>query len=294
MKHWLLRGLERQPNGCIVGLSLMLVVLVGMVDYILTPDLSLAFFYLLPISLAAWFINGQMGTVLSLLSILVWMSSDLASKPQIALGFHLWNAVMRLGVFGVVSASLAALKTAHERENHESRTDRLTGVANRRFFLASLTQEEERSRRYGYPLALAYIALDNFKALNERGGHAFGDRVLQQIAHSIQTALRNTDVLARLGGDEFAILMPHSDQNAAKAVMVRIYRDLCALSQQADWRVGFSIGLLSFNCPPEESFEHHTPEQAIQILEQAYQLMKTVKRSGKNRIEYCPFTPEAD
>ncbi|MEO0828816.1 MAG: GGDEF domain-containing protein, partial [Cyanobacteria bacterium J06642_9] len=82
MKHWLLRGLERQPNGCIVGLSLMLVVLVGMVDYILTPDLSLALFYLLPISLAAWFINGRMGAVLSLVSTLAWMLSDLASTPQ--------------------------------------------------------------------------------------------------------------------------------------------------------------------------------------------------------------------
>lgn len=277
MNHEFVRRLEKQPNSVLFGLSLLLTLLVATADHMLSPSLSLSLLYLLPISLAAWYLNRWAGIFLVLLCTVTWLSADLARQPEIALGIHLWNALIRLGVFAVVSTRLSALRIALDREKQDAYLDPLTSAVNQRFLLEMLDREAERSRRYGYPLALAYLGLDNFRAVNERGGQSFGDRILQQIAHSIQQALRTTDTLARVGGDEFAILMPHADQNAAKAVMVRVYRDLLSLNQQADWQVGFSIGLISCDC---------APAQSNQILAQAQQLMHQVKRSGKNRIEY--------
>ncbi|MEM6425913.1 MAG: GGDEF domain-containing protein, partial [Cyanobacteria bacterium P01_D01_bin.128] len=198
---------------------------------------------------------------------------------------HLWNAVVRLMVFGTFGHTLSALKAAYDREKTESRTDSLTGAANRRQFIDALEREAVRSRRYAYPLALAYLDLDNFKQVNDHWGHAAGDRVLQQIAHQTKTALRIPDLLVRLGGDEFAILMPHTDEIAAKAVLARIYRELTYLNQQSDWGVGFSIGLIS--CDP-------APKEIEQLIHQADQLMYRVKASGKNRIEHQPFQVPQD
>jgi diguanylate cyclase (GGDEF)-like protein len=86
--------------------------------------------------------------------------------------------------------------------------DVLTGVPNRRAFDAELPRAIARAARTGEPLALATMDLNGFKALNDRDGHAAGDRVLKEVAAAWQNALRATDLLARIGGDEFVALLP--------------------------------------------------------------------------------------
>ena len=99
-------------------------------------------------------------------------------------------------------------RAAMHRLESAALNDVLTGVPNRRAFEAELPRAMARAARTGEPLALASMDLNGFKALNDREGHAAGDRVLKEVAAAWQNALRATDLLARIGGDEFVALLP--------------------------------------------------------------------------------------
>lgn len=102
-------------------------------------------------------------------------------------------------------------------------TDALTGLYNRRFFQSRLVTEVERSRRYGRVLSLVMLDLDNFKEINDRRGHQFGDHVLAEVGKILATNVRASDFVCRYGGEEFAVLLPETgpDQAAQAAEKLR-------------------------------------------------------------------------
>jgi diguanylate cyclase (GGDEF)-like protein len=93
--------------------------------------------------------------------------------------------------------------------------DPLTGLANRRFILTQLAGMVSGARRHDRPLTVAIIDIDHFKAVNDRHGHAEGDRVLAAVAHALREHLRAEDQLGRLGGEEFLAVLPDADARAA-------------------------------------------------------------------------------
>ena len=95
-------------------------------------------------------------------------------------------------------------------------------MPNRRAFDEELPRAIARAERSGEPLALAYMDLNGFKALNDRDGHAAGDRVLKEVAASWQAQLRQSDVLARVGGDEFAVVLPDCGTSDVDVVAGRL------------------------------------------------------------------------
>ncbi len=101
-----------------------------------------------------------------------------------------------------------ALLDANSRESVRlALTDHLTGLPNRRLFLDRLTQGIEQSRRDGHPLAVLFIDLDGFKAINDGRGHAAGDGVLKEVARRIERTIERAGSAARLGGDEFVVML---------------------------------------------------------------------------------------
>jgi len=100
-------------------------------------------------------------------------------------------------------------------------TDPLTGLLNRRAFDQQLYAEFSRAERMGYPLALAVMDLTRFKEINDRFGHAAGDRALLRVAEALSGVLRGTDLLFRWGGDEFAVILPFTDREGALAAARR-------------------------------------------------------------------------
>lgn len=104
----------------------------------------------------------------------------------------------------------------------ESNTDELTGVLNRRGFLAKAQMEFRRAERHDRPVAIAVLDLDKFKEVNDESGHAAGDDVLRVLTAQWMSLSRTTDIVGRLGGDEFAMVLPETDAEQAAAVLRRL------------------------------------------------------------------------
>ncbi|MEL7040239.1 MAG: GGDEF domain-containing protein [Pseudomonadota bacterium] len=107
----------------------------------------------------------------------------------------------------------------HELETAARLADRdtLCPIFNRRAFERELVREIALAARYGAPLCLIFVDLDRFKLINDRFGHATGDKVIQRVADALLDNVRQTDIVGRLGGDEFGIALTHADIADAQA-----------------------------------------------------------------------------
>jgi diguanylate cyclase (GGDEF)-like protein len=161
-----------------------------------------------------------------------------------------WN--MTIAMFAVLVAAAAAAihyRAAWLRAARLADRDPLTGLLNRRGFDAAATGELARAQRFGRPLTLAYIDLDDFKAINDTHGHAAGDRLLAAVAGAL-AAGRACDVVARLGGDEFALLLPETDAGAAALAIERMREAAVSASTAAGLPISFSCGVITFDEAP--------------------------------------------
>ena len=140
--------------------------------------------------------------------------------------------------------------------------------------------EISRSQRYRLPLSLAYIDLDNFKAVNDCLGHSTGDKVLRDLTEAICRQIRPSDTLARLGGDEFALLMPETDPEAAEKIVNRLHSSLEDEMLKNDWMVTFSLGVVTYK---------EVPKTVDEMVKMADSAMYTVKAGGKNGVNYCVY-----
>jgi diguanylate cyclase (GGDEF)-like protein/PAS domain S-box-containing protein len=125
---------------------------------------------------------------------------------------------------------------------HEATTDGLTGLANRRHFLALCERELRRSGRSGNSLAVAVIDMDHFKDINDAYGHAAGDAAIIAFADAVTSRIRDIDTLGRLGGDEFGLLLPDAEIASAAAALERVRTALAAAPLRvADHEVAMSF-----------------------------------------------------
>jgi diguanylate cyclase (GGDEF)-like protein len=251
---------------------------IGVADVATGPEFSFGLFYLFPIVLATRFAGRNAGLAMSVLAACMWfIADDIGGRAYSHPGIRFWNAAVRFGFFTAVTLLLPALK-ALEHEREVSRTDQLTGAANRRHFFEALQAELYRSVRYGHPLTIAYIDLDAFKAMNDEFGHRTGDRILRAVVESTKSHLRKSDLMARLGGDEFVLLLPEIDCDAARLIVPKIHSALLTEMQRNKWPVTFSIGV-------------YTSEggsiTADEMLRQADDLMYSVKRHGRGGIAFA-------
>ena len=110
----------------------------------------------------------------------------------------------------------------HEAVERQAVTDELTGLANVRAFLDTLDRELERSRRFGTPLGLVMVDLDDFKRVNDTYGHQQGDEVLAQAAGVLRGSSTELDTAARYGGEELAMILPQTDASGAELLSERV------------------------------------------------------------------------
>lgn len=268
--HW------SRPLSLLISLSLIL--LISLLDFITGPGLSFAIFYLAPIVVVAWFLGKWWGLLTAVVSVVLCFLSDTlvpAAYPHPLT--PVWNAGTRFGFFVVVVFLLSTLKDKLKEAETRSMTDALTGILNVRGFQLIAAVEIAKAHREDTPLSVAYIDLDDFKAVNDQRGHHEGDKALQLIAKVMSDNMRQTDTVARLGGDEFVILLPKTEPSMAYEVIARLRDVLLEAMQERDYPITFSIGLATFTL---------TPASAEMMLETADKLMYDVKREGKNQIRH--------
>jgi diguanylate cyclase (GGDEF)-like protein len=264
-------------------------------DYVIGPRVSLNYFYLIPVILAAWRGNRDVSLFLVFAGGIGWFvcewpfgNADRAGLPAEAANaallaqlrpdplFRVWEATMLTGFLAVVSLLTCRLRETFERERSEARTDALTGLANRRTFCERLDHEIERMRRTQRPFTLAVIDLDNFKYVNDHFGHLEGDEVLRVIARHMLDQLRVTDLPGRTGGDEFALLLTETDATGARTCLMELLTELTQAMKERNWPVGCSIGAVTFRV---------SVASVNEALHLADEQMYAAKRAGKGRLE---------
>lgn len=156
---------------------------------------------------------------------------------------------------------------SRQRITGEALTDPLTGLYNRRYLEDRLREELARVERYGGCFTVALIDIDDFKAYNDRFGHAHGDQVLCAVAARLRDGLRRSDLAFRYGGEEFLVLFPDTPTRIAHAALGRV----------ADRTPGvtFSGGLAE--CPGEGS-------DAGSLIDLADARLRRAKDGGKNHL----------
>src|SRR5262249_39297241 len=135
-------------------------------------------------------------------------------------------------------------------------------VLSRRRFKEELAHQVAKALRYDSPAALLFVDLDDFKAINDRLGHATGDRILASVARRLRGRLRESDVMGRLGGDEFAVLLPRAEGSRASAGADQLVKEIGAHAADVDGEsvvTGASIGIAlipDHGTSPEELLAH--------------------------------------
>jgi diguanylate cyclase (GGDEF)-like protein len=181
--------------------------------------------------------------------------------------------------WALVLLDVTARKAAEERLAELARTDPLTGVANRRRFFELAERECAAATRYARSMSIVLFDVDHFKRVNDTYGHAFGDRVLTEVAARCRGQLRSSDVIARYGGEEFVCLLAECDAGAAVQTAERL-RGCIELTPVASGGVGadvtISLGVASASGPD--------PVDVAELLERADRALYASKDAGRNRV----------
>ena len=176
----------------------------------------------------------------------------------------------------LIGASIYNVELYREME-HRAKTDPLTNLANRRGLEEALSRETDRARRYGSPLSVLMVDVDQLKDINDRFGHAAGDAVLQNFAAVLLETVRTVDVPGRWGGDEFLVVLPGTSAAHAERLAVRLrkrVRERPTTADNQEITTSLSVGVADYQ-------EDESPEALIRRVDQA---MYDAKDGGRDRI----------
>lgn len=186
----------------------------------------------------------------------------------------------------LVWARTRELEMAKRQAEQEARTDPLTGIRNRRSFLADSALQIKLARRQRQPVSLLMFDIDHFKAINDAHGHGIGDEALRSFSQTILGQIRETDIFGRLGGEEFGLLIPEDSKNAQHTAerlrdyIARIKVDTGDGTLQFTSSIGIACG--EPGCTIESLLKH-----ADRALYQA-------KSRGRNKVAEHPAEEAAE
>ena len=187
---------------------------------------------------------------------------------------HLEQSKVKLE--GLVRARTEELEKAKQRAETEARTDPLTGIRNRRSFLAEAELCIKRAYRKSEPVSLLMFDIDHFKAINDTHGHGIGDEALRQFSHTIQTKIRETDIFGRLGGEEFALLITETKPDS-------MYTAERLRDNIASIRLSCPAGSVQFTS--SIGVAHAEQAQTLELLmRQADQALYRAKQRGRDQV----------
>jgi diguanylate cyclase (GGDEF)-like protein len=275
---YFIKILDAKPKSFSICLSICLIAVIGLIDYYIPPDVSVSIFYLFPIGIATWVAGNCTGFFISIISSITWFMVN--PRPEKYYSHFLvpyWNTIVNLAFFLFSNYLITELKITLNNLEKLARTDALTGLTNRMFFMELAKHEVNKALRHQETLTFAYIDIDDFKRVNDQFGHNVGDSLLCVVAEAAKSTLRKIDIIARIGGDEFAILLPRTSYESAEVVLHRVQRLLLESMNQKGFSVTFSIGAITFSEPPDSVSD---------MIEKADNLMYFAEKQGKNLLQH--------
>jgi diguanylate cyclase (GGDEF)-like protein len=134
--------------------------------------------------------------------------------------------------------------------------DELTGVASRHSFMALATKAFEGAKRQKTELTLAYVDIDGFKGINDALGHGVGDQALKEIALTLKSSFRSSDIIGRIGGDEFCMVLVGADRENTRSVVEVVKRRLRARNQEKakPYELSVSVGIAEYDPSRHRTF----------------------------------------
>ena len=186
--------------------------------------------------------------------------------------------LVALGVADRLREQRLALSDAERR----AQTDPLTGVLNRRSLIERLDAACRRAQARGLPIALLFIDLDHFKAINDTRGHLAGDACLKAVITPIQSELRQSDVIGRYGGEEFVVILSSADAAAAHAIAQRIRLRVAELEVN-----GFGPPI-SLTCSIGVATSDTLGVWGEHLVARADAAVYVAKNSGRNQVQVAP------
>jgi diguanylate cyclase (GGDEF)-like protein len=189
---------------------------------------------------------------------------------------------------GVAFALARILTRLHDRVAAQAVTDPLTGLWNRRHMAETLEREVSRALRFGHPISLIILDVDDFKKINDRQGHLQGDIVLEHVADVVREAIRSIDVAARYGGDELALILLETDREGASVLAERLREQVrdteVPRRDDGTMSVTISVGVATI---PDSAGDLES------LVDSADRALLRAKRAGKNQIRTAPSTRRA-
>jgi diguanylate cyclase (GGDEF)-like protein len=199
-----------------------------------------------------------------------------------ALAILIWFLVAAAVLAWTLARTLTRL---HRRVAEQALTDPLTGLWNRRYMAVTLEREVDRAGRFGHPISLIILDVDDFKQINDREGHLQGDLVLEAVADVVREGTRLIDVAARYGGDELAVILVETDREGALILGERLADRM--RTAEVPKREGGSMGVtisLGVATIPDSA------ENLDSLVDAADRALLRAKRAGKNQIRAAPAT----
>jgi diguanylate cyclase (GGDEF)-like protein len=250
----------------------VLALLIAVADYLAGREMSFLIFYVLPIAAVGWRTGRSPALVVASAASVAWLVSHAIGLDGGDVPLLLWNWLNRTFIF-LVAAVFSDLLS---RQMVLAQTDPLTSLPNRRALLHRLKATIYRGAGARTSISLAYIDLDNFKAINDRFGHGAGDTVLQRIAETIRVTIRASDLPARVGGDEFVVIFWRLPKEDALRIARRLVRRITELGEEYKGaNLGASIGVASFE---------RLPDRPEAMLEEADRALREAKVAGKGQV----------
>ena len=206
-------------------------------------------------------VSGLLGVGMGLV-LIIWavLGPHLGDRVQLIIGLMVALEATAMGFalaiytrhrhVGAVEHYLARLRELALRLQESSVRDSLTGLYNHGYLLSRLQDEISLAQRYDRPLSVVILDLNKFKEINDRHGHLLGDEVLQIVAATIRSDVRQHDVVARYGGDEFCLVLAETERADAIRVAEKLQGQVAALSKRLErWagsEISFGFGVASY------------------------------------------------
>ncbi len=262
-------------------LILLITAVLGMIDLATGYEYSFSVFYLLPVSIAAWYDQFKITVLTIMLSGMTWLIADIHAGHHYSNTFiPLWNAFVRLGFFSIVAFLLINVRKNWQEMKNLAMKDQLTSLDNSRAFDIEYRILRKLNFRKQTCFAVGIIDLDGFKAVNDTHGHHRGDEVLLQFSQILKKSCRSSDIVARLGGDEFAIILLDIDETQAYLCDHHLRTLFAESGLNQKYGVDFSMGLAILS---------ELPENLEDATKTADQLMYQSKSLGKSQTTIQSF-----